>query len=34
MEENEVDKLFDLLKENPSMQRLEAYQDVLKVKNY
>ena len=30
MEENEVDKLFDLLKENPSMQRLEAYQDVLK----
>ena len=25
-----MDKLFDLLKENPSMQRLEAYQDVLK----
>lgn len=30
MEENEADKLFELLKENPSMQRLDAYQDVLK----
>ena len=24
MEENEADKLFELLKENPSMQRLDA----------
>ena len=32
MEENETDKLFDLLKKNPNMSRLSRYQDGVKEK--
>lgn len=32
MEENETDKLFDLLKENPNISRLSRYQDGVKEK--
>ena len=31
-EENEIDKLFELLKKNPSMSQLAEYQDILKNK--
>lgn len=31
-EENEIDKLFGLLKKNPSMSQLAEYQDILKIK--
>ena len=31
-EENEIDKLYELLKKNPSMSNMSRYQDILKFK--